>query len=247
MTLAHHTTHGLCLLVLTAAVAGCAQQRLPTYPPMDAQASLHTLAERARLVHTVSGEGLITLRRPDGQSIRLDAAVAMRPPAETRLRAWKLGQAVMDLTLTPDGVWMLMPDDPQRAEQIRSTGVSAAQLARTWSLLAQGFFDEPSLQAELHSQTLVLKRQLPNEPTMTCEVERSTLTPRRYELLGKQGQKPFSLELHDYRQFGQVVWPMRLVADSDQGTIEIELRRVDINDPVPPGAFQPPRRAERLP
>jgi hypothetical protein len=40
---------------------------------------------------------------------------------------------------------------------------------------------------------------------------------------------------------------MRLVAVSDGGTVEVELREVEVNPELPENAFAPPRRAEKLP
>ena len=236
---------------LIAMIGGCAKtpppENIPAYPPMDVPASLRTLADRAKQVRTLSGEGLITLTRPNGESVRLDAAVAMQPPRRTRIRAWKFGHAVFDLTVTPDGVWIVSPDEGHRKEQVRAAGVSAGQLARTWSVLSGGFFDEPGLQVHATDTQLIVRRQQPGEPTVVCEVDRRTLTPRRYSLLDDRGRSRFSLALDRYRTFGEVVWPTHLVAKSDGGTVDIELRQVDVNPDLPPAAFTPPRRAEKLP
>jgi outer membrane lipoprotein-sorting protein len=199
-------------------------------------------------VKTLSGEGLITLTRPDGESVRLEAALAMAPPDRARIRAWKLGRAIFDLTVLPDGVWAVAPDDSKRKDQITSAGVSAAKLAKTWSVLSGGFFDSPNLRAEVHGPKLLITRTAADEPTVTCEVDRATLTPRKYAMLDDKGITRFTLTLDRYRQFpGDVVWPTRLVADSDAGQVEIELRDVEVNPELPPGAFVAPRRAEKLP
>ena len=236
---------------LIALIGGCAKtpppESIPAYPLMDVAPSLHTLAGRAKQVHTLSGEGLITLTRPNGESVRLEAAVVMQPPQRTRIRAWKFGHAVFDLTVTPDGVWIVSPDEPQRKEQIRAAGVSAGQLARTWSVLSGGFFDEPGLQTQATDAQLLVRRETPGEPTVVCEVDRRTLTPRRYLLLDDRGRTRFSLALDQYQTFGGVVWPTHLVARSEGGTLDIALREVDVNPDLPAAAFTPPRRAEKLP
>ena len=66
-------------------------------------------------------------------------------------------------------------------------------------------------------------------------------------MLDGNGKQRFSLKLDRYKQFGEVVWPTRLVAVSEGGTVEVELREVEINPPLPGAAFVPPRRAEKLP
>ena len=237
-------------LILLATVSGCRNnehESIAAFPLRDAPSTLHWLAERARLVRTLSGEGLITLTRPDGQSVRLDGALVMQPPRQARVRAWKFGRALFDLTVTPEGVWAVTPDDPQRKEQMKTAGMSAAKLAKTWSVLSGGFFEGADLSAEVRESRLIVRRQTPGEPTVVCEVDRATLTPRKYLMLDDSGKQRFSLVLSRYRQFGEVAWPTRLIAVSDSGTVEVELREVEINPELPAAAFVPPRRAEKLP
>lgn len=237
------------LLAGLACGGGCGQkaERIPTYPSMDAAASLKVVADNAHKVHRLTGTGLITLTRPDGQSVRLDAAMAMQPPERARMRAWKFGRGIFDLTVTPDGVWAVMPEDSDRREQIRSAGISAAKLAKTWSVLSGGFFDSQGLSTEISGSKIVVKRASAGEAVVTCEIERKTLTPRKYSVLDDDGKARFSLTLDAYRQYGDVIWPTKLVAKSEGGDVEIDLREIDINPEIAPDAFKPPRRAEKLP
>ena len=85
------------------------------------------------------------------------------------------------------------------------------------------------------------------EPAVVCEVDRRTLTPRKYSVLDDRGATRFSLTMDRYRQFGDVVWPMRMVAVSEGGMVEVELREAEVNPELPAAAFTPPRRAEKLP
>ena len=107
-------TRGLLYCILLAALIGCAAPRdsLPTFARMDEARSLQTIAERAEKTKSVTAEGLITLRDAEGQTVRLDCVIVMRLPDELRMRAWKFGQAVFDLTLTPQGAWLIAPEDP---------------------------------------------------------------------------------------------------------------------------------------
>jgi outer membrane lipoprotein-sorting protein len=230
---------------------GCAPREepesIPKYKLTGPDETLRQLAERARRVQALSGEGLITVRPPDGQSLRLDGLIVMRPPDHARLRATKFDRAVFDLTVRPDGVWMLSPDDPTRKEQIAAAGASAAKLAKTWSVLSGGFFEGAGLQAREQGDRLVVRRRVSGEPDVVCEVDRPTLTPRKYQLLDDKGVARFTMAMDRYRPFGDVVWPMRLTATSDGGVVVVELREVEVNPDLPPGAFDPPKRAERLP
>jgi hypothetical protein len=66
-------------------------------------------------------------------------------------------------------------------------------------------------------------------------------------MLDDKGVTRFTLALDDYQQYGQVVWPTKLTAVSDSGTVEIELHDVEVNPELPAQAFVAPRRAEKLP
>lgn len=230
------------------ATAGCTSHGppLPTYPRLSDAETIHVLAERSHSIHTVTGEGLLTLTRPDGESVRLDAAIVSAPPGKVRLRAWKFGQAVFDLTVNETGVYLITPDESSRKEQIKAAGVSAAQLAKTWSLLSGGYFDGAGLSTTDRGDTLELRRQVDGQ-TVTCDVDRPTLTPRKYTLIDPEGRGRFSLTLDHYTLVSGVPWPGRMTAVNDGGTIVVTLRTVEINGEVAPEAFKPPRRAEKLP
>jgi hypothetical protein len=229
------------------ALSGCSGEAIDTYPPMPAGESMKVLVARSRGVSAVSCEGLITLTAPDGQSVRLDGAVAMQAPDRVRMRAWKLGRAVFDLTVTPKGVWMLSSEGGQHAREMRSAGISTAHLARAWSLLSGRLFEQAGLMAEVRGGQIVARYDAPSQPGIVCEIDRSTLTARRYTLLDEHGSARMRLVLDRYQRQGQAVWPMRIVAESDRGQVRIDLRRVELNQLLPEDAFVAPRRAEKLP
>jgi hypothetical protein len=80
------------------------------------------------------------------------------------------------------------------------------------------------------------------------DVDRATLTPRRYRMLDPAGRERFTLALEEYQQFdGGVAFPTRFTASSDEGGIFVALHDVEMNQPPSPDAFTPPRRAERQP
>src|SRR5437773_772620 len=99
------------LPVVVALLAGCAtREKLPPVSFRDERQALDILIRRADTVKTVSSQGLITLQRPDGESVRLDLAMVRAGGAggdRLRLRAWKLGRAVFDLTMNGEDVWLL--------------------------------------------------------------------------------------------------------------------------------------------
>jgi hypothetical protein len=242
----------LVLLLPLAAlmVGGCATRPkpasdLPTFGDVDRATALHVLDERARAVKSVSARSVLTLTRPDGQTVRLDGAVVMAPPDRLRLRAWKFNQAVFDLTLTPDGLWVVTPDDPSRRQKVLPASLSAAQLGREWALLSGSFFGDPGLTVRDAGDRLVVSRSLDDGRTVMCDVDRGTLTPRRYRMFDPAGRARFTLTLGDYGVFNGIAWPTRLDARSGEGRIGIRLDDVELNGELAPNAFKPPRRAEK--
>jgi hypothetical protein len=223
-------------------LAGCVhRENIATYPDMNVADSLRLIQERSSRIRDISGEGAITLTDRRGQSVRLDGAFVFAPPDRARVRAWKFGQAVLDLTVTPDATYLFLPRKDSHAEQLRSTSGEMGHAVREWlTLLARGLGESANVREEA-SQLVVT-----TSSHVTCYIERRTLTPRRYVSLDDQGRERFSLVLDEYRATDDTVWPMRIEAKSGGGVVRIDLREVELNN-APPSAFTPPARAERLP
>ncbi|HEX4792902.1 MAG TPA: hypothetical protein VH370_03865 [Humisphaera sp.] len=241
--------HRLVLIsILAPLLCGCARtEHIPQYQWTNSQAALSDLAARARAVRSVSAQCDITLTRTDGQSVRLDGAVVMKPPTSVRLRAWKMGQAVFDLTLNADGAWIVMPDDPNQKDRVLPAGASAAKFAHGWAGLSGEFFlaDDAKV-IDSGGPRFQVIRTIDGQ-LVTCEVDRSTLTVRRYAIADSAGTKHFTLTEDQYEMIGGIPWPTHLVAQSERGTIEIHLHDVELNAELPSGALIPPARAQKLP
>ena len=237
------------LLLIAVAFAGCAtrepHENIPPVRWSSNDEALRILRERAAAVTNVTATGEITLARRDGQSVRLDLAMVSAQPDRLRLRAWKLGRAVFDLTLTPDGLWLFTPEDPGLRDKARAGGLDAAQLARSWRLFSGGFLQQPTLNVAHRGDTLEITSAY--DPRIRCEVDARTLTPRRYVLTGDGPPTRFALRLSAYRLLNNIPYPFRYDADSESGQIRIDLRDVELNTELAAGAFVPPRRAEKLP
>ncbi len=208
-------------------------------------AEVRELARRAALVHTVTGSGTLALTGPDGQSVVLDAAVALAPPDRARVQASKFGQTVFDLTLTPAAVYL---ETDRGGDKAIAAGTTAEQVTRGLSLLTGRFFDDPATVGRDVGDQLILQRSNPGQPTVVCHVDRATLVPRRFELLDGAGHVRFTLTLDAYQPAGGgAVWPRRVVADGDGGRAVVTLDDADVNGDLPSAAFVPPSRARRLP
>jgi outer membrane lipoprotein-sorting protein len=228
------------IFALSLLLGGCETEHIPAYPPMSAQQAMQILVDRSRSIKNVSTQGLITLQSSNGDTVRLDAAMAIQGPGNARLRAWKFGQAVLDITLTPLGLWIVAPQNEN------TFGNNTANLTRQWLGLITGTFEDPSLIADESGPRLILKQQADDGTTIVCEVDRKTLTARRYVLRDRQGQDRFTLTLSRYAEFNNIVWPRRIEAVSPAGRIVIDLHDVQINGELPPAAFRPPPRAVKI-
>jgi hypothetical protein len=229
------------MIALSLLLAGCESEHIPTYPPMSAQRAMQILVDRNRSIKNISAQGLITLQRPCGDTVRLDAAMAIQRPGSARLRAWKFGQAVFDITLTPLGLWIVAPQDSS------TFGENTGNAVRQWLRLMTGTFDDPSLSVDDSGLRLILKQQSDDGATIICEVDRKTLTARRYVLRDCHGEERFTLTLSRYAEFNGIVWPRCIEAASPVGSIVIDLHDVEINGELPASAFHPPARAVKIP
>ena len=229
---------GFCLLML---LAGCATEHIPTYAPMPGNEAMRILRERARAIHTVSAQGLITLTKPDGDTVRLDAAIVLQPPERARLQAWKFGSTVFDMTLTPDGLWLIAPSKSDRRKEILAAGANTGRLTRQWLQLIAGSFDDPALSLRESGAQLLIDQPRKDGSTLFCRIDRKTLTPRRYAIQDNTGMERFSLSLNRYIEVGGIVWPREIEAISGNGSILIELHDIEINSEPPPTAFRASR------
>lgn len=230
---------GLCV-----ALAGCAPT-LPTYPPMSTEASLGVIAARAESVRSIAARCDITLALSGGDSVILDGVLAAEPPDRWRIRAWKFGHAVFDLTATPEGVWLLAADEmSESAESLASA--SQAGIDELMAMLGPGFFQLPPANAEIVGDRLRVTMTREGGRSVACEIERATLTPRLFVVTGDDAAAR-TLRLERYRMVAGIPWPTRLRLAGPEGTITLMLTDIELNEAPAPAAFVPPGKAIRLP
>jgi outer membrane lipoprotein-sorting protein len=245
---AHAAAAARMLPMLCLALAGCAtSDPIAHYPLLPAPQSLAVLNARAASIRDVSAQGLLTLSRAGGDAVRLDVALALQPPDRARLRAWKFGQAVFDLTVSPGGVWVVEPPAPAGAAPgPPAFGPQAAASTRRWLALLAGSFNQPRTTAQLDSARLTVRQPLDRYTHLDCDIDRSTLTPRSYTIVTGAGEKPFTLNLSHYANFNGTPWPTRIEAIGGSGRVLLELHDIQLNAGLPAAAFRPPRRADKV-
>lgn len=226
---------------------GCAP-KLPAYPWQGQDAARRAMALQAAKLRTLSAQATLHMTRSSGDSVTLDAAIVAQWPHSLRLRAWKFSQAVFDLTLSPDGAFLLTGDKLQQSSAEELKNITAARLLEAWSLYAQSDYADPQWTlANEEPSTFTLQRPLDSGVLLRCVIDKPTRVVRAFEVYDDASQLRMSLKLSRHRQFGDVIFPMRMLATSEHGTLEILLRDAEVNEPLAPGALQPPRRAVKLP
>jgi len=112
------------------------------------------------------------------------------------------------------------------------------------------YFAATDLTATEHGNIMRFRQKRSDGTSLICDVKRQTLTPRLYLLVDASNKTQFSLRLDRYEMTStgadQVPWPRHITASSSSGLIEVDLREVELNADLPPAAFAPPRRAEKL-
>lgn len=248
-----------CGVLLTMLALGACAPKLPTHPWTGAPEALAILAARADSIGTFASPATIHLKRRDGYTVSLDGAVAARIPGWLRIRAWKFGNAVMDVTVTPDGVWVLRQYDDVGAAPPPATGPD--RLAEVWTLFTGRFFDDPGATViDAGGRRFQVQRPLDDGGgIVACELDRATLTARSWVITDDRGLTRLTLTLERYRMIGATPWPMRLTAEmapppddtenrsGDAARVTITFDEAEVNPELADGAFVPPRRAVKRP
>jgi len=242
--------HMIVFSLAAAAILNGCSATLPTYPRMPDDAALRLIAERLDSVRTVSAAADLTLTASSGRTVRLDGAFIASPPTRARLRAWKFGSPVLDLTVLPGAVWLYAPDPPGSAGQGAGPGdlsrTPAANIAPALELLSGAYFQGARpLPEESTAQTLAVIGPALGRDDVRCEIDRATLTPRRFRLGSAPDQG--ELLLDRYTVAGAIVWPRGIRFRGPDGEIHVRLRDLELNIELPGGAFNPPGRARLMP
>ena len=229
------------LLVASLLVGGCAAP-LPTYAPMEASAAWRIVAERASSIRGVTSEADTTLTGDDGTSLRVDAALLLAPPDRLRLRAWKLGHAVLDVTGDGGVVWVDAPEVPEARGGADALGVEPAALVRGLLLVpGWAFARREPVRAERRADRYVYELDTPDGP-LTCEVDVRTLAVRRWRVEGGQ-----TLELSAHRLVDGVAWPGTAVLRDGARSVRLRFRDVALDAAPDERVFAAPAGARRLP
>lgn len=240
---ARQSAHVAVVLLVGGVVAGCAAP-LPTYDIQDPREALRVMADRAAQVRTVTGSGGVRLTDAEGRGVELDAALAAEPPDRLRLRAWKMGSAVLDATLVEHEVWIAASEDPRAGAAREQADAVSRGLLGAMELLSPVLLRDAEILDPGSARGTLTALVRTSEGEFACTIDRRTLTAR--ECRGRSpGNRGLKIGMGSYRVVDGVAWPMRLRLESPAGRVEVRLNEVELNAELPEGAFTPPARAEK--
>ena len=246
---------GLVAFALTL-IGCCADppgQALPEMRGLSDQQILNVLAKRADQVQRVMSSGTMQLQSDESGPVRLDVALLAEGNDRLRLRAWKLGRAVFDLTRDGNDVWVWASErvnDPDNADALADLP-NAEQLDLVWQLVCgQLLSNSPDhiQTGDPLAATYTLQTQ-PNAPPVSAEflINRPDQTIKQITVRDAQGQSRASYTPSRYRLIGGLPWATRIALKSEGFAFEIELDEVELNGTLPKSAFNPPRDARKQP
>ncbi len=237
---------GSAIVAILVVGAGCASP-LPRYEWHDAPTALRTMSRRDGGIRTFWASCRILLESGAGR-VELTGALVAQPPRRLRLRAWKFSQAVLDITLNDDGLFVL---DKNRSKNTSDNlqRVNHARFVEAIALLP-GFERDAAWQAGENSDgdEFLITRPSPDQGgAIECTVDKDTLVRKRCVYRDDGGHIRQSLSFDAYAIVGDTVWPMHVEGSGESGSFALLFDRIDVNVELAARAFDPPRRAVKQP
>ena len=239
-------TLGGAIVAILVVGAGCATP-LPRYEWHDAPTALRTMNRRDGGIQTFSASCRILLESGAGR-VELTGALVARPPHRVRLRAWKFSQAVFDITLNDDGLFVLDKNQSKETSE-KLQRINHARFVEAIALLP-GFEHDGAWQTGAGSdgEEFTITRPSPDQgAALECTVARNTLLRKRCVYRNDGGHVRQSLSFHAYAIVGDTVWPMRVEGSGESGSFVLLFDRIEVNVELAARAFDPPRRAVKQP
>ena len=243
--------------VFALAIAGCRTdppgQALEQTEGLSNDQVLAALAERANQVQRVMASGTIRLESDEDGSVLLDVALLASGDDQLRLRAWKLGRPVFDLTRDGDALWLWISE---RAEVDSTTtdGVplAAIHIQTGWRMMAGRLFAQTPDRV-ISEDPFIVEFDLASDQTggaparAQFAIDRATQTHTRCTIIDSAGIERQTLQLGAYRLIDGIPWATSIDSGTDDHRFQITLESVELNGELPPSSFTPPSNAQRQP
>jgi len=248
-----NTSMRVLLLTLLTVFTGCKTNfpPLPATPWNGLEEARQILVERQAAVDTVQAQLKISFTTPSPQkeTQNFDAALVMQGDDRFRLRAWKLNQTIFDLTVTPEGTYVVAVDEMK--QQSPESEAELAELANHLSALLRGADFEQARLSLIKPDGFEAPRIFnylwatwPDE-SLRVAVERRTLSPREWWVGGHEDESKIQIQ-SEYADYSGLRWYRYIKVNGDFGRLWMNFSDVELNGELNPRAFKPPRRAVRI-
>lgn len=244
-------------LALPLSLTGCAstspaRATLPAYEWVSARQAVSLMNQRANSFDNALTVGRMTLQEAAVGSdkpriVEVDFALVLMGTRHLRLRAWKMNQPVLDVTLNPEGLWLWT------AEGAPSLPLSGDDLRRLSRILQNRVAVEADVVKE-DETFIVLREQFPRDGQRAeVTIHKQALVATGYQFNDDDGRAVTGdaarqlVALTDYDLVDYYPWPMRATFQGRAGTMRLTFAEVQTNTSLPPGAFTPYSRATRQP
>jgi hypothetical protein len=229
--------------IAVGGASGCAAtQSVPDNSTVDAQ--LRGVGD----VKFVQARCRLTLTNSAGNRVHLNGVLVASGAEYLRIRTWKFTRPVVDIALTPHGLWVAIGTVVNAADRAELE-TSARDIGNAWSMIASdsATWGQPLDQID-HDDTDARYITMPRADgtQVLTVVDRSSRTPVRHELRDASGKVLRTLSLEQYQNIDQFAWPHRMILQSPQGTIVISMSSVQLNGESASNSFAPPDGARRL-
>lgn len=218
---------------------------LPTVAWTDTQDARRILIERQNAIQNVQTQCKLRYTEPSngGQTQTFDGALVIEGENRIRLRTWKLNQTIFDLTVNPDGVWVVAIDE-LKEESPDALGNLAQFVEQLGGMLRGPDYREAIFADSIQSNAAKRSGQL----RLEWDYGYGLVNPRTLALQDFiVRQEPRNTRITPtYAVYGDLYWFRSLKLDGDFGQLEITFRNVELNGELNPRAFKPPRRAVKI-
>lgn len=230
------------LQVGCASNAPAANVTLPSYEWISPQQGASLANQRATSLDTVFAAGDLLLDIPQhtdangkavkASNIKLKVAVIVMGPEHLRFRAWQKKKPVLDITIIGKELWMWT------AEKTSPLPVSNARLRQLPAMLRGTLPAQTSVVSE-RPTWVTLGGGSGADKSVHYLMHKPTLTVRRYTILGSDQKVHEAVNMENYEVIDLYPWPRRVIASSDEGSMQIDFTAVDLNGRLPQNAFEP--------
>lgn len=242
------------LLVTVFTLPGCITPAppLPTVEWDTLEDARQILIDRQNAIESVQAQLKlkITSPPPESETNTLDAALVMRGDDRFRLRAWKLNQTIFDLTVTPDGTF-IMANEEMKKKAPEAEQDLAGLADRLGALLRGPDYADATIRRSLGKRgtadedNLVLNWGPTTRADFSATFDAETLG-LRYAYVTPQARNHRVTLGTVQTTYGENIWFRTVTAVGDFGRVEMTFRDVELNGELNPRAFRPPRRAVRV-